>query len=92
MTFAITFTYRGDRIGAQVDGDKATVYWGKAPPRDKTLNRSWTYEEMVAFHPLDIQLGVFQVVGPEIQHITDLRFHKGEFDWVGHIGGRNATL
>jgi hypothetical protein len=79
--FWITFKWRDDRLGARVDGDKATVYWNAAEPREKRLDREYTWSEMQRLTQADIQMGIMAVVGPEIMNISEVRITNEDIDW-----------
>ena len=73
MPWGIRFKYKNDIVAASIEGDEATVYWGRAAPRKKKLNYSYTYEWAKGLHPMEIMMGVTQVAGMESQYIQGLR-------------------
>lgn len=84
-SFWITFNHRRDLLGAKVEGDKATVYWNKAEPREKTLKRHWTYQEVGSMHPNNIRQGIFQVAGIEHGLISNVKIFQEDVLWEDYL-------
>lgn len=83
--FWIIFKWNFDIIGAKIEGDEATLYWNKAAPKKRKLERVYTYEEIASLHPMNIQQGIIAVTG--MQNIRDLRITKDNIDWNVYFKG-----
>jgi hypothetical protein len=81
--FWIIFKLNSDLIGAKIEGDKATVYWNTAPPREKKLQREYTYQEIATMHPANIRQGIMMVAG--MADIRDLRITNEDINWLTYL-------
>ena len=70
-------------LSVKIEGNKATIYWNTAPPREKQLQREYTYQEIANMHPNNIRQGIMMVAG--LANIKDLRITQENIDWPAYL-------